>query len=67
MKVQQANLVKVSDENIQTTAWVEKVPKLKEGVRVRLKGQDDWWLVKKLYEGIKDSSDLDREWCVGGL
>lgn len=67
MKVQQASLVKVGAENIQTTAWIEKVPKLKEGVKVKLKGQEDWWLVKKLYEGVRESADLNQDWSVGGL
>lgn len=40
MKVQQADLVKVGETNIRMTVWVEKVSRLKEGVKIRLKGQD---------------------------
>lgn len=71
MKVQQADLVRVDNTNTRTTAWIEKVSKLKEGVKVRLKGSDAdpsvWWRVAKLYDTVRESQDIHSDWCVGGL
>lgn len=71
MKVIQAELIQVDNEGIKTVVWIEVVKKLKEGVKIRLKGSDVdesvWWRVNKLYEGIKESESIHRDWKVGGL
>jgi len=71
MKVQQAELVREDNSGVRFTVWIEKVSKLKEGVKVRLKGHDVdpdvWWRVAKLYELVRDSQDFHSDWRVGGL
>ena len=67
MKVMQADLIRADNSAITTTAWIECRPKLKEGVRIRLKGYDAdesvWWVVKTLYTGkVRESTEIDTDW-----
>jgi hypothetical protein len=71
MKVIQAELIRVDNEGIKTVAWIEIKKKLKESVKIRLKGSDVdesvWWRVNKLYESIRESESIHKDWKVGGL
>jgi hypothetical protein len=74
MKVIQVSLRHGTQENGDVTTlvtYIEKARNLKEGCRITLKDHDHptwWWHVEKIYDNSeKDSSQLHKDWKVGGL
>lgn len=74
MNVVQVSLRHGTPENGDVTmlvAYVENIKKLKVGCRITLKDHENptwWWHVEEIYAGsVKDSSQLHKDWKVGGL
>lgn len=54
-------------ETTHLVTWVDTSKAFQEGHKVRLKGDDRWWTVEKLYGISVYKKDIHNTWNAGGL
>lgn len=67
MQTQQILIERVGNPHIQRVTWIDKPERLKPGHWVKLKEDENWWLVKEIYQTQIEKKALNHGWKVGGL
>lgn len=60
--------VRLKKGNTHTQYWLNDDKSFKVGDMVRLKNEEDFWIVEEIYESVKlEKNQINRGWGVGGI